>query len=85
MAVVKLYANLRLAAGTKEINIPAGNLKALLSELVTRIPTLESHLLANGQLRPHVIITINGQNATDPDSPLGEDDLVAIFPPLAGG
>jgi MoaD family protein len=85
MALVKLYANLRLVAGTREIRLTADSLDALLTELVSRIPALESHLLDNGQLRPHVIITINGQNALGPDAPLGEDDLVAIFPPLAGG
>jgi MoaD family protein len=85
MALVKLYANLRLVAGTREIRLTAGSLDALLTELVSRIPALESHLLENGQLRPHVIITINGQNAPAPDTPLSEDDLVAIFPPLAGG
>jgi MoaD family protein len=83
--MVKLYANLRLVAGLKEITISADNLGELLTELVHRIPALESHLLQDGQVRRHVIIVLNGHNVSALVTPLSEADEVAIFPPIAGG
>ena len=85
MPTIKLYANLRKIAGTKELSIPGANLSAVLNELVRRCPTLDGVILGDGQIRPYFIITINGINATDLDTSVTEDDLVAIFPPIAGG
>ncbi len=42
-------------------------------------------ILENGQIRPHFVITINGHNATELDALVTEQDLIAIFPPIAGG
>ena len=85
MPTVRLYANLRKIAGTKELSVPGENLSAVLNELVKRCPTLDGVILGEGQIRPYFIITINGINATDLNINLTEDDLVAIFPPIAGG
>ena len=96
MAVVKLYANLREIAGTKELSItpasgmlqPASrgaSLGQALTELVRQVPAMDGVILKNGQIRPHFVITINGHNATDLDVPVTEQDLIAIFPPIAGG
>ena len=96
MAVVKLYANLREIAGTKELSItPASgmlqsasrgaSLGQALNELVRQVPAMDGVILENGQIRPHFVITINGHNATELDAPVAEQDLIAIFPPIAGG
>ena len=96
MPTVKLYANLRNIAGTKELYItpPSGMLRSAsrgaslgeaLSELVRQCPALEGVILENGHIRPHFVITINGLNATDLDASVSEEDMIAIFPPIAGG
>jgi molybdopterin synthase sulfur carrier subunit len=85
MPLVKLFANLRKIAGTKEASITGASVGAVVSELVKRYPALAEKLLYNEQIRPHVIITINGHLITDMDKPVTEEDEIAIFPPMAGG
>jgi molybdopterin converting factor small subunit len=96
MPTVNLYANLRKLAGTKELSIapPSGMLRPasrgstlgeVLSELVRRNPALDGVILASGEIRPHFVITINGQITTDLNASVTEQDVLAIFPPIAGG
>ena len=85
MPTIKLYANLRNIAGTKELSIVGASLGEALNELVQEYPAMDGVILENGQIRQHFVITINGQNATDPDAPVKEQDVIAIFPPIAGG
>lgn len=85
MPTVKLFANLRKIAGTKELSAPGATLKEVLSELRRQNPPLVDAILEDGTLRPHVVITINGQITMDFNAPVTEKDVIAIFPPIAGG
>lgn len=85
MPTVKLFASLRKDAGIKEAAIPGTSVMPVISELVRQYPVLAEKLLENGQVRPHVVITLNGHPTTDMDAPVTEQDLIAIFPPIAGG
>ena len=85
MPTVKWFASLRKEAGIKETSIPGTSLQPVISELIRQYPALAEKLLENGQIRPHVVITINGHPTTDMDAPITEQDLIAIFPPIAGG
>jgi MoaD family protein len=85
MPTVKLYANLRKLAGTKELSMSGTNVKAVLNELIWQSPALEGAIFQNGKLRPHVVVTVNGHNVTDLDASVSEQDVIAIFPPIAGG
>ena len=96
MPVVKLFANLRSIAGTKELTImpPSGMLRSasrgasleeVLTELVKQVPSLDGVILENGQVRPHFVITINGHHETGLDVTITKQDIIAIFPPIAGG
>jgi MoaD family protein len=85
MPPVKLFASLRKIAGTKETFITGASVGAVVSELVTQIPALTGYLLENGQIRAHVIVTKNGHPTTDMDMPVTEKDVIAVFPPIAGG
>ena len=85
MPIVKLFASLRKDAGIKETSIPGTSVEPVISELVRQYPVLAEKLLENGKIRPHVVITINGHPTADMDTPITEQDLIAIFPPIAGG
>ena len=85
MATIKLFANLRKLAGTKELSITGTTVRAVVNELAKRSSDVGSVILENGNLRPHFVITLNGQNILDLDTAVTEQDIIAIFPPLAGG
>ncbi len=85
MPIVKLFANLRKLAGTKELSITEATVRAVLNELVKRNPLLGEVILENGILRPHIIVTLNGHNVIDLNMQVTEQDVIAIFPPIAGG
>ena len=85
MPIVKLYANLRKLAGTKELSITGGTVGTLVGELVRQKPLIGEIVLQNGRLAPHVVLTLNGHNITDIETPVTVQDIIAIFPPIAGG
>ena len=85
MPQVKLFANLRTVASTKELPVTGASLGAVITALIEKIPALDDVILENGQVRPHFVITINGHHETDLDAIITEHDIIAIFPPIAGG
>jgi MoaD family protein len=85
MPTVKLYANLRKLAGTKELPITGATVAAVVNELVRQHPPVGVAVLENGELRQHIVVTLNGQTITDLETRVAEQDILAIFPPVAGG
>ena len=85
MPTIKLYANLRKLVGTREVHVTGGTVRALVNELARQKPPIGEIILQNGGLAPHVIVTLNGHNIKDSETPVVEQDIIAIFPPLAGG
>ena len=85
MPLIKLYANLRKLAGTKELSITGGTIRVVVSELVNRHPSIGDVILEDSKLRQHIVVTLNGHNIIDLETPVTEQDVVAIFPPIAGG
>ena len=57
----------------------------VVSELVRKNPPVGEIILQNGELGPHIVLTLNGHTITDFETPVTEQDIVAIFPPIAGG
>ena len=85
MPIVKLYANLRKLAGTKELSIKEATIEGVLNALVKMNPSLENVIHGNGKVRKHVVVTLNGHNVIDFETQVSEQDVIAIFPPIAGG
>jgi MoaD family protein len=85
MPVVKLFANLRKLAGTKEVPISGSTVGAVLSELIRQNPSLDGVILEAGALRPHVVVMLNGHATGEMDLQVTAQDEIAIFPPIAGG
>jgi molybdopterin converting factor small subunit len=82
---IKLFANLRKIAETKELSVNGTSLSGVLNGLVKEVPALDGVILKDGQIRSHFVITINGHTAAELDVTVTEKDLIAIFPPIAGG
>ena len=85
MPLVKLYANLRKLAGAKELSITGTTVGAVVNELIRQQRSVGDVIFKNGELAPHIVITLNGQNTVNLETPVAEADVVAIFPPIAGG
>jgi len=85
MPLIKLYANLRKLAGTKELSIPGATVRAVVSELVRQNPPVGEIVAQDGELRTHIVVTLNGHHVNDLEAPVTEQDILAIFPPIAGG
>lgn len=89
----RLFANLAEAAGTKraEVDAEAGDtLGDAFEQLLEEYPDLEAIVLdADGELEDHIRVL---RNDSDPftndagfETVLGEDDDLALFPPVSGG
>jgi molybdopterin synthase sulfur carrier subunit len=83
MITVKFYAGLRKITGARETTLAVDSLRNALDALA-----LQEQVWDGVRLRPHVIVTING-HPLDPaggiETPLNAGDVLAIFPPIAGG
>lgn len=85
MPTVKLYASLRKQAGKKEVSVPGRTVGTVLDELAKQHPSLAGIILEKDELRPHVVVTLNGHNTSDVNAQVAEQDVIAVFPPIAGG
>ena len=56
-----------------------------MDELVRQKPLVGKIILQTGEIGPHIVITLNGHNTIDLETPVTEQDVLAIFPPIAGG
>ncbi len=82
---VKLFANLREFTKTKELAIEGNNVREVLEVLCKRFPGLESMLLKNKDLQPHINVFLNGSSIASLETILKQNDEIAIFPPVSGG
>ncbi len=90
---VTLHATLRQIAGARTVAIPGGREMTvwdLVHELVGRYPALGPQLLdERGNLWRHVHVMVNGRDAPyleqGLDTTLQPDDVLDVFPPVAGG
>ena len=89
---VKLFANFRDAAGKdQEVVEGATDLASALEELARRFGTKfvkQLYSQKDNRIRETVSVMVNGKMADlrhDLKTPLKDGDVVAIFPPVAGG
>lgn len=57
----------------------------VVDKLVRQKPAVGALILQEGEIVPHVVVTLNGHATMDLETPVSEQDVVAIFPPIAGG
>lgn len=90
---VKLFGNLRQYGGGSHVAVDLGEGRTvadLLERLFALCPALRPHVVTpeGDALLPHVNIMLNGRLIRDLQglqTPVSEEDSVAIFPPSAGG
>ncbi len=88
MAVIKLYAGLRKAAGIQSTTTDAQTLSSALESLFVQFPSLKPLVMEGNSIRKYIIVTINGVNVNPAQGlniPINPNDQVAIFQPIAGG
>lgn len=78
MAVLRLFAQAREAAGTGRDLVGGGTVDEVLAAARARYATAFADLL------PTCRIWVNGEPARG-DEPVGDDDEVAVLPPVSGG
>ena len=89
---IRAFATFREVIGARETALslaPGETLGGLLEDLCETYPGLRQHLFdAAGRTKPHIIILKNGRNIASLqqlETPIDEDDVIALFPPVAGG
>ena len=88
---VKFFANLRAITKVKEIttHIEVGKvISHLMENLFSLFPGLEKEIYEDSKPKEHIQILVNGRNIKYLDyidTLLRNNDVVAIFPPAAGG
>ena len=78
MAILRLFASAREAAGTSRDEIDAVDVSDVLAQAGARYGARFEELL--GSCR----VWVNGEPA-DPDTPVAATDEVAVLPPVSGG
>ena len=83
-AVMKYYVN-----NQTEIFVPAATVQDVIDQILERYPSVKFHLVdANGNLRKHFNVFINGTHIRDlngMDTPLKDEDKVILMASAAGG
>ncbi len=85
---VKLFANFREFAGTKELEIDGITINEILGMLCKKFPGFEKMLFKGKNLNPYVNVFLNGRNVLESgglDAVVNAGDEIAIFPPVSGG
>ncbi len=88
MPRVNLYATLRDLTGEKSLNVSGGTVKEVIEALAARWPAIKAELLEGDEVADGYSVFINGRDVRYLEglqSPVAEDDVIDIFPPVAGG
>jgi sulfur-carrier protein len=88
----RTFATFREIIGTMETELilpPEETVGGLLENLCKTHPGLRAHLFdVAGQIKPYIVILKNGRSVTSLqqlDTVIDEGDVIALFPPVAGG
>ena len=89
MVKVRLFHELRTAAGGGEITVTAENVGELLEILAERYGKTPRNVLfdGTGRLRDYAFVYINNvlQKPVDMSLPLKDGDVILVIPPVSGG
>lgn len=78
MASLRLFASAREAAGTGRDTVTGATVDEVLAAAILRYGSAFADVVANSR------VWCNGEPASG-DTPVGENDEVAVLPPVSGG
>jgi molybdopterin synthase sulfur carrier subunit len=78
MAVLRLFAQAREAAGTNRVEVPGDDVSAVLAEAASRFGPAFVAVLQNSK------VWLNGE-LCDRAAPCSATDEIAVLPPVSGG
>lgn len=86
---VRLFHELRTAAGSGEITVTANNVAELVRTLAEKHGEMTKNVLFDreGRFREYAFIYINNvlQKPVDMSVPLKDGDVILVIPPVSGG
>jgi molybdopterin synthase sulfur carrier subunit len=85
---IKFYGGLRQIAGTKEQDITGATIREVLEKICTDNESLYMAIFDGMDLHQHVRVMVNGRDSESAgglETPVSDNDQIAIFPPIAGG
>jgi sulfur-carrier protein len=88
MATIKLFGNLRQIAGKSTIHVDGQTVFELLENFRPQYALVVDAILDEARLKPYIKIMVNGIDISlsrELETTVRDDDVVAIFPPIAGG
>jgi molybdopterin converting factor small subunit len=86
MAIVFVPALLRpLAGGAEQVRASGATLSDVIEDLDRQHPGIRDRLLDGREIRSEIALAVDGSEATDLGTPVGEDAEVHILPAIAGG
>lgn len=88
MAYVKLYGSLRQFGSISRFESRTPTIRDALESVCNGNQKLHDSIFDDGHLKPYLRVMLNGRNiefALGLDTPLGDADEVAVFPPVGGG
>ncbi|MHA1397335.1 MAG: MoaD family protein [Candidatus Heimdallarchaeaceae archaeon] len=90
MVELVTFTTIKTLIGKKRVFIQASTIQELLNKLFLHYgDEIKKELFTDdNKLKPHYRIVVNGKNINlldDYETPLNEDDMVAIMPAIAGG
>lgn len=91
--LIKLFASFRLKGASDRITVqmePGSTVRDALEALFAQVPPLREHVMdpSGEALLPHVQVMLKGRLVRDLqglDTPVTNEDTLALFPPVAGG
>ena len=87
MPIVVIPALLRkFTGGVERVEVPGKSIRELIQRLGERFPGIDRQLLEDGDIRPSIAVSIDGEIATGGVlDTVGENSEVHFIPALGGG
>jgi sulfur-carrier protein len=76
----------KFTGGIERVDVPGRSIRELVRNLGDQFPGIDQRLLQDGDIRPSIAVSIDGEIATGGVlDPLGENSEVHFIPALGGG